>query len=106
VDIRRNILVLAPADFFKRFKKYATWKSRIFFQGLRKIFTLLQYFVRERKVEIVQIAKRAWRATTAITDVKTGLELVRILNRRLLKFLIKLGERNCTHFPSFYPGKA
>jgi ATP-dependent exoDNAse (exonuclease V) beta subunit len=88
-DIRRNILGLGQQIFQEDFKKFAP-EIRAFLKDKRNI-TLLQTFVRERKVELVKLAKELGEQATAIR-ITNGLEWSDF-NRGFPKFFDKLGDR-------------
>uniref|UniRef100_UPI0025DAFADF UvrD-helicase domain-containing protein n=1 Tax=Algoriphagus sp. TaxID=1872435 RepID=UPI0025DAFADF len=88
-DIRRNIRGLGQQIFQEDFKKYAP-EIKEFLKDKENI-TLLQSFVRERKHEIVKLAKELGEQATSIRT-NNGLEWSDF-NRGFIKILDKLGDR-------------
>jgi len=89
-DIRRNIRGLGQQIFQEDFKKYAP-EIKEFLKDKENI-TLLQSFVRERKMEIIKLAKSLGDQANAIR-IKNDLEWSDY-NRGFAKLFDKLGDRN------------
>jgi ATP-dependent exoDNAse (exonuclease V) beta subunit len=89
-DIRKNIRGLGQQIFQEDFKKYAP-EIKEFLKDKQNI-TLLQSFTRERKSEIVKLAKELGEQANAIR-ISNGLEWSDF-NRGFPKFFDKLGDRN------------
>ncbi|RAI88282.1 UvrD-helicase domain-containing protein [Algoriphagus yeomjeoni] len=89
-DIRRNIRGLGKQIFQEDFKKYAP-EIKAFLKEKENI-TLLQSFVRDRKAEIVTLAKELGKQAEAIR-IANGLEWSDF-NRGFIKILDKLGDRS------------
>jgi ATP-dependent exoDNAse (exonuclease V) beta subunit len=97
-DIRKNIRGLGQQIFQEDFKKYAP-EIKEFLKDKQNI-TLLQAFTRERKSEIVKLAKELGEQANAIR-ISNGLEWSDF-NRGFPKFFDKLGDRN-TPIPELTP---